>query len=89
MGSIPRLIVAIVAAFVLAWVGWGMLRSLTRRTPQNVPLPEPELPPRNVRITFWCAECGTEVLLLRKGSESPPRHCGEAMARREEIARED
>lgn len=89
MGSIPRLIVAIVAAFVLAWIGWGMLRSLTRRTPKNVPLPEPEAPPPNVRVTYWCAECGTEMLLLRKGSESPPRHCGEAMVRREEIARDE
>jgi hypothetical protein len=80
-----RAIVAIVAALVIAWVGWGMFRSLVRRTPRNVPLPEPEIAPSDVRITYWCAECGTELLLIRKGSEAPPRHCGEAMTRREEV----
>jgi predicted RNA-binding Zn-ribbon protein involved in translation (DUF1610 family) len=82
-----RAIIAIIAAIALGWIGWGMLRSLLRRTPRNVPLPEPEQPPANVRVTYYCEECGTELLLLRKGSESPPRHCGEPMIRREEVAR--
>jgi hypothetical protein len=85
MNAVLRAIVAIVAAVVIAWVGWGMFRSLVRRTPRNVPLPEPEPAPPDVRITFWCQECGTELLLIRQGSEAPPRHCGEAMARREEV----
>ena len=87
MNSALRAIIAVVAALAIAWVGWGMFRSLLRRTPRNVPLPEPETTPVDVRITYRCEECGTELLLLRKGSESPPRHCGEAMLRREEIER--
>jgi predicted RNA-binding Zn-ribbon protein involved in translation (DUF1610 family) len=85
--SAARVVVAILIASILITVGLGMLLSLVRRSPRNVPLPEAELTPPNMRITFWCEECGTEVLLLRKGSEAPPRHCGEAMIRREEIAR--
>jgi hypothetical protein len=29
---------------------------------------------------YSCKECGTQLVLLRKGSDKPPRHCGEAMA---------
>jgi hypothetical protein len=87
LNSALRAVIAVVAALAIAWVGWGMFRSLLRRTPRNVPLPEPEATPADVRITYRCEECGTELLLLRKGSESPPRHCGEAMLRREEIER--
>jgi len=85
--SAGRVVVAVVIAFVLVSIGLGMLLSLVRRTPRNVPLPDAEPPPADVRITYYCEECGTEVLLLRKGSEAAPRHCGEAMIRREEIAR--
>ena len=85
MNAALRAIIAIVAAIAIAWIGWGMFRSLLRRTPRNVPLPEPEATPADVRITYWCEECGTELLLIRKGSEAAPRHCGEAMAKREEV----
>lgn len=29
---------------------------------------------------YSCKECGTQVVLLRRGTDKPPRHCGEAMA---------
>ncbi len=28
---------------------------------------------------YACAECGTQLVLLRKGNDKPPRHCGEPM----------
>lgn len=28
---------------------------------------------------YTCKGCGTQLLLLRRGNERPPRHCGEAM----------
>ena len=28
---------------------------------------------------YSCKACGTQVVLLRRGSDKPPRHCGEAM----------
>jgi len=79
--------IAFLMFLVFAAVGIGMLRSLRSTSPRNVPFPVIEPPPPNVRITFWCETCGTEVLLLRKGSESSPRHCAEPMVRREEVAR--
>jgi hypothetical protein len=82
-----RVVVAVLMTAVIGGIGVGMLRSLTARTPANVPLAEPQAPPANTRVTYWCSTCGTEVLLLRKGSEAPPRHCAEPMQRREEIAR--
>lgn len=82
-----RVLIAVAMAVALGAVGVGMLRSLTSRTPRNVPLSEPEAVPSNIRVTFWCSTCGTEVLLLRKGSEAPPKHCAEPMARREEVPR--
>lgn len=53
----------------------------------------PEGPPQPVdvrveRTTYWCTGCGAELLLLVRGTESPPRHCGERMAERREVARE-
>jgi hypothetical protein len=29
---------------------------------------------------YSCRTCGTQLVLLRKGSDKPPRHCGEPMA---------
>lgn len=81
-----RLAIAITLMVVFASIGLGMLRSLWR-TPRSVPLAEAEDVPADVRVTYWCDTCGTEVLLLRKGSEAPVRHCGEAMTRREEVRR--
>jgi DNA-directed RNA polymerase subunit RPC12/RpoP len=53
----------------------------------------PDGPPQPVdvrveRTTYWCAGCGAEVLLLVRGTEAAPRHCGERMAERREVARE-
>jgi hypothetical protein len=43
--------------------------------------------PAGLRILYWCETCGFEVLVVRRGTENPPRHCGEPMTRREEILR--
>jgi hypothetical protein len=39
------------------------------------------------RTTYWCDGCGAEVLLLMRGAPVPPRHCGERMHERTEVAR--
>ncbi|CAN5263881.1 MAG: hypothetical protein H0V93_05820 [Euzebyales bacterium] len=51
----------------------------------------PDGPPRPVdttreRIVYWCAGCGAELLLLVRGTEAAPRHCGERMTDRRETA---
>lgn len=37
------------------------------------------------RTLFWCEECGTEVLLLVRGTARAPSHCGQRMHERTEI----
>lgn len=37
------------------------------------------------RTLFWCEECGTEVLLLIRGTSRAPSHCGQRMHERTEI----
>ncbi len=51
--------------------------------PVNTPVP---VAPED-RTLYWCEECGTELLLVVKGSGTAPRHCGTKMHARTEIAR--
>jgi hypothetical protein len=88
-----RVFFAILIGLVILFVGLGVLRgfAMPRRgvgtpgSPAQLEVPKPL--PEGVRILYWCENCGMEVLLLRVGSEAPPRHCGEPMNRREEILR--
>jgi predicted RNA-binding Zn-ribbon protein involved in translation (DUF1610 family) len=82
-----RIAIAVIAAAAFSAVGIGMLRSLGARRSRAGDQPA-TLPPPDVHISYWCEACGTEVLLMREGSDAPPRHCGEPMIRREEIARD-
>lgn len=69
-------------------VGLGSLLSLqagAAHVPDGDPSP---VDPTVERTTYWCAGCGAEVLLLVRGTESPPRHCGERMHARVEVLRE-
>lgn len=49
--------------------------------------PEP-VDTRTERVVYACGGCGAEVLLLVRGTESPPRHCGEKMTTHREVARD-
>lgn len=45
--------------------------------------PEPVGPDENTM--YWCEECGTEFLLVTRGSGVVPRHCGVKMHERVEV----
>jgi hypothetical protein len=47
--------------------------------------PEP-VDPRTEWVTYWCGGCGAELLLVARGAQTPPRHCGERMTERREVA---
>lgn len=49
--------------------------------------PEP-VDTRAERVIYACGGCGAEVLLLVRGTESAPRHCGESMTTHREVARD-
>jgi len=85
-----RTALAVVFGLVILFVLLGMVRGFAG--PRGGAASGPQLEtvepmPAGVRILYWCETCGFEVLVLRKGTDNPPRHCGEPMARREEIER--
>lgn len=65
----------LIAAFVIRW-GLASMRPLQlgEKTYAPVDVVEPEGVP-----VYSCKECGTQLVLLRRGSDKPPRHCGESM----------
>lgn len=80
-----RVAIAVVIGLVILGVGFATLRGFAGPRTRGPALPTANLLPPGLRIVFWCDTCGTEVLLLRTGTEQPPRHCGEPMTKREEV----
>ncbi|MGH2830742.1 MAG: hypothetical protein ACRDJM_09690 [Actinomycetota bacterium] len=82
-----RVFLAVVFGLVIFAVGFGSVRGLTR--PRGgagaASLPEPQPADPRVRVVWWCETCGAELLVLRRGTEAPFKHCGEPMTRREEV----
>ena len=71
-----RAALAIVLATVCARLGFGMMRPL--RVDEKSHPPVDVVRDDGIPV-YTCAGCGTQVVLLRKGTDRPPRHCGEAM----------
>src|SRR6266702_4282609 len=65
----------LIAALVVRW-GLASMRPLQVGTKTYAPVDVVE--DTGVPV-YSCAECGTQLVLLRRGSDKPPRHCGEAM----------
>lgn len=62
---------------------FGSLRAGAAHIPDGPPVP---VDTSTERTTYWCGGCGAEVLLLVRGAEVAPRHCGEKMLERREVA---
>ncbi len=83
--------------FVLApalgylFVRWaiGSLRAMTgdAKAQQHLDQPQAVVVAPAERVLYWCDVCGTEVLLVTRGTDKPPRHCATSMQVREEIPR--
>ena len=83
----PAYVLGPLLGLALARVGLATFASL-RGGAAHIPQGEPEpVDPRLERVTYWCEACGAELLLLVRGTAMPPRHCGERMAERHEVAR--
>ena len=65
----------LLATLVLRW-GVASIRPLQlgSKTYEPVDVVEPSGVP-----VYACQTCGTQLVLLRRGSDRAPRHCGEAM----------
>jgi hypothetical protein len=71
--------------FLLRWL-LGSLRALvTDARHLEAQQSTPEAVNSDERTLFWCEECGTEVLLLVRGTSRAPSHCGQRMHERTEI----
>lgn len=69
-------------------IGIGSFASL-RHGAAHIPEGPPQpLDLRTERVVYACGGCGAEVMLLVRGTESAPRHCGEKMTTHREIARD-
>lgn len=64
---------------------FASLRHGAAYIPDGPPVP---LDLRTERVVYACGGCGAEVLLMVRGTESPPRHCGEKMTTHREVARD-
>lgn len=62
---------------------FGSLRQGAAHIPDGPPV---AVDPAAERTTYWCSGCGAEVLLLVRGAAVAPRHCGERMVERREVA---
>ena len=64
---------------------FGSLRAGASYIPDGPPVP---VDPEVERVVYGCAGCGAELLLLVRGTQVPPRHCGEKMTERVEVGRQ-
>ncbi|MEO6713383.1 MAG: hypothetical protein ABIM89_08155 [Mycobacteriales bacterium] len=66
----------LISVLVIRW-GYASLRPMRvgakNYEPVDVVEPDGGLP------VYTCTGCGTQLVLLRKGNDRPPRHCGEPM----------
>jgi hypothetical protein len=75
--SLWVVLVAIVMALLIAWLGLTALRAAS-----GVGLQSRSAEPEDVDeldVFFVCRECGTEFRVTRLGELQIPRHCGEPM----------
>ena len=71
-----RVALAIVIATVSLRLGFGMMRPL--RVGEKSHPPIDVISDEGIPV-YACTGCGTQLVLLRKGNDKAPRHCGETM----------
>lgn len=81
-----RWLVAPAIGYAVWRVGTAMLGGLVTESKAPEGPPQPIVNPAE-RILYWCEACGAELLLVVRGDDTPPRHCGERMHERAEIPR--
>ena len=78
----PKWVIAPLLGLFVYKVGTASLRSMAARP--NQPAAAEPVVGADERTLYWCEQCGTELLLVIRGSGLPPRHCGERMHARVE-----
>lgn len=77
MGTVFNVVIAVLAAYVILRLGFGVLRMFAQ--PVAEPPPPGEL--RKVKLVYRCDICGSEARMTMANDEvpEPPRHCLEDM----------
>ncbi len=83
----PKWVLAPLLGYAIFRIGTAMLRSMAEGGPGRADPPEPVFN-RPERTLYWCEQCGVELLLVVRGADTPPRHCGERMHERIELMHE-
>jgi hypothetical protein len=73
-------IVAVVIGALVLLSGRTMFRSYS--TTKGPTGPAIDVEERSTLLVFACEVCGEQLVLLRKGTDAPPRHCAEKMVLR-------
>jgi hypothetical protein len=79
-----RVGLAVLFGLIIFGLGFATVRGFAGPR-GGVAKPEPAPLAAGVRLLFWCENCGAEFLVMRRGADTIPRHCGEPMHRREEV----
>lgn len=73
-------VIAVVIGALVLLSGRTMFRSYaTTKGPTG---PAIDVHEKGTLLVFACETCGEQVVLLRKGTDAPPRHCSEKMVLR-------
>jgi len=73
-------VVALVIGALVLLTGRTMFRSYS--TTKGPTGPAVDIQERGTLLVFACETCGEQLVLLRKGTDAPPRHCSEKMVLR-------
>ena len=73
-------VVALVLGALVLLSGRTMFRSYS--TTKGPTGPAIDVRERDTLLVFACETCGEQLVLLRKGTDAPPRHCAEKMVLR-------
>lgn len=78
-GNTNLLVAGAMGLFVLA-TGLAVFRGYSRTRGPTGPPQDVEEP--GTLLVFACETCGEQLILLRKGTDTPPRHCADPMVLR-------
>ena len=75
--DVLKIVIALVAAYLVLRAGFAVLGAFARPVPE--PPPEGEL--RKIDLRYRCSICSAEVRMTKASEElpPPPRHCQEDM----------
>ncbi len=76
---VVRVVIAVVLALVIGWVGIVALRAVSGAGRTARPRDAEPEDVADLDVFFVCRECGTEFRVTRLGEAQVPRHCGERM----------